>query len=270
MLKTKIMLLLVGLLLCFNVNCLAAEEYDDELVIPIGMTLPLDDVDIVSYEYDEQSVALRQEDGKEVPYIKKEGDTVITFNIKVDKEVVPMRVLIHAVGLSRYELIVDDAGNIKPQFKNDIYGKGGKPATSNPVPVKKEPVQKKEAVTPDFAQEVLSLVNEERAKAGVGPLRLANDLQEEANIRVEELISLFSHTRPDGRECFSVMSNQGRICAENIAAGQQTPAGVMDSWMNSSGHRANILNGALKELGVGFVKREGTEYDYYWVQLFRG
>lgn len=53
MLKTKIMLLLVGLLLCFNVNCLAAEAYDDELVIPIGMTLPIDDVNVVSYEYDE-------------------------------------------------------------------------------------------------------------------------------------------------------------------------------------------------------------------------
>lgn len=181
-----------------------------------------------------------------------------------------MKVLVHAVSISRYELIVDDDGNIKPQFKDDIYGKSNNPATSKFTPVKMNPVKKQEVVNPDFAQEVLNLVNEERAKAGAGPLRLANDLQQEANIRAEELVSLFSHTRPDGRDCFSVMRNKGRTCAENIAAGQQNPAEVMKSWMNSSGHRANILNSKLKELGVGFVKREGTEYDYYWVQLFRG
>ena len=121
-----------------------------------------------------------------------------------------------------------------------------------------------------FAIEVLNLVNVERAKVGAPPLTLAGDLQEEADIRAREIIQLFSHTRPDGTECFTVMRNRGNTCGENIAAGYSSPAKTVEQWMNSPGHRENILNPAYRELGVGYAYEDYSTYHHYWVQLFRG
>ena len=120
-----------------------------------------------------------------------------------------------------------------------------------------------------FAQEVLALVNEERAKEGAPPLRLAEDMLQAADIRAKELTTKFSHTRPDGSSCFTVLRNQGNGVGENIAAGQTSPEAVMECWMNSPGHRKNILDPHYKELGVGYTYQKNTEYQHYWVQLFR-
>ena len=121
-------------------------------------------------------------------------------------------------------------------------------------------------------QEVLRLVNEERAKAGLSALVLDDKVSAGAQIRAKEIISLFDHTRPDGTSCFTVFQEVGIssywTAAENIAAGQRTPEEVMKSWMNSSGHRANILNPDMKKLGVGYA--EGGSYRTNWVQLFTG
>ena len=68
----------------------------------------------------------------------------------------------------------------------------------------------------NFAVEVLNLVNEERAKVGVAPLSLADDLQAAANIRAREIVQSFSHTRPDGSDCFTVMQYRGRTCGESV------------------------------------------------------
>ena len=122
----------------------------------------------------------------------------------------------------------------------------------------------------DFAVEVLNLVNAERAKVGAPPLRLANDLQQSASIRAREIVQLFSHTRPDGSDCFTAMRNRGRTCGENIAAGHATAAETVEQWMNSQGHRENILNPAFRELGVGYAYEDYSTYHHYWVQLFRG
>ena len=73
-----------------------------------------------------------------------------------------------------------------------------------------------------------------------------------------------------GSRCFSVVKNKNNTLGENIAAGRGTPEGVVDQWMYSEGHRANILNPVFKELGVGYCCDENTEYEYYWVQIFRG
>lgn len=123
---------------------------------------------------------------------------------------------------------------------------------------------------PAFAVRVLELCNTERAKVGVAPLSLAADLQDSAAIRAVEITQLMSHTRPDGSRCFSVVKNKNNTLGENIAAGRGTPEGVVDQWMHSEGHRANILNPVFKELGVGYCCDENTEYEYYWVQIFRG
>ena len=121
----------------------------------------------------------------------------------------------------------------------------------------------------DYAVNVLDLVNENRAAYGLAPLTLASDLCDDADVRAQEIVSLFSHTRPDGSSCFTVISGSYRRVAENIAAGSATPEAVVEQWMNSPGHRANILDPELKELGVGYCHAPNSTYEHYWVQLFR-
>ena len=122
----------------------------------------------------------------------------------------------------------------------------------------------------DFAVEVLRLVNAERAKVGAAPLRLSNDLMDATAVRAEEITRSFSHTRPDGSSCFTLVRNQNRTMGENIAAGSVTPAAVVDQWMHSKGHRENMLDKRFKELGIGHCYKEGSSYGHYWVQMFRG
>lgn len=79
----------------------------------------------------------------------------------------------------------------------------------------------------------------------------------------------FSHTSPNYGSPFQMMQDFGikySNAGENIAGGQKTPQEVMDAWLNSSGHRANILNKNFTQLGVGYAK--GGSYGYYWVQMF--
>ncbi len=122
-----------------------------------------------------------------------------------------------------------------------------------------------------YRAQVLQLVNEERAKAGVTALAAGPDaLNDAAQKRAEELVEEFSHTRPNGTTCFSVLPEYGLNASyrgENIAMGQYSPSEVMTSWMNSDGHKANILNGNYRSMGVGYVEADGT---YYWVQIFIG
>ena len=123
----------------------------------------------------------------------------------------------------------------------------------------------------NFAEEVLELVNIERSKLGIAPLQLSEELTDKADLRAEEIVELFSHTRPDSSSCFTVLRGMRyNTCGENIAAGSPTPERVVEQWMDSQGHRENILNPAFKYLGVGYCYDENSEYTHYWVQLFIG
>lgn len=145
-------------------------------------------------------------------------------------------------------------------------------------------------LTPIFAQElpagsglnaeeweVLLLVNRERLKNGLRPVTATTWLQEACDIREPEIRTQFSHTRPNGTDCFTAldevekpnMSGVGWACGENIAAGQQSPSEVMDAWMNSAGHRANILTAEFTHMGAGY-RLYSDGYQKYWVQLFYG
>ena len=121
----------------------------------------------------------------------------------------------------------------------------------------------------EYAEDVLAAVNRNRTAYGLRPLTLAEDLCEDADIRAEEIVSNFSHTRPNGSSCFTVISGSYHRVAENIAGGHATAEETVDQWMNSPPHRANILDPALKELGVGYCHAPGSAYEHYWVQLFR-
>ena len=122
----------------------------------------------------------------------------------------------------------------------------------------------------EAAAAVASLVNAARQDAGLSELELDADLCAAAQARAQEIAQSFSHTRPDGSSCFTILEEFGisyRAAGENIAMGQRTPEEVMDGWMNSSGHRANILNGTFTSLGVGYyVDGAGAAH---WVQIFQ-
>jgi len=126
-----------------------------------------------------------------------------------------------------------------------------------------------------YAGEVLRLVNIERDKVGAAHLVLDGALCDAANMRAIEMdySGNFSHTRPDERDCFTVFSFckiSFYTCGENIAAGYPTPAAVVDGWMNSTGHKANILNTAFTKMGLGYSTGGGGEYRHYWAQEFAG
>ena len=124
-----------------------------------------------------------------------------------------------------------------------------------------------DAQTEKYAMQVAGIVNRERAANGLAPLRYSEKLSEAALVRAEEIQSVFSHTRPNGTRCFTAVTEAGisyTSVGENIAYGQRTPEEVMNSWMNSSGHRANIL-GNYDYIGIGVTFRNGT---YYWSQFF--
>ncbi len=119
--------------------------------------------------------------------------------------------------------------------------------------------------------QVVQLVNAERAKRGLQPLAANIELSNVARIKSEDMRdqNYFSHTSPTYGSPFDMMKAfhiSYQTAAENIAAGQRTAADVMQGWMNSPGHRDNILNPAFTQIGVGCV--EGGSYGIYWTQMF--
>lgn len=78
----------------------------------------------------------------------------------------------------------------------------------------------------------------------------------------------FSHTRPDGSDCFTAVNGEYGMMGENIAAGQPTPEAVMIDWMNSQGHRENILTPEYNVIGISCYLDETSEYGFHWVQMF--
>ena len=121
-----------------------------------------------------------------------------------------------------------------------------------------------------WEQEVFRLVNEIRVENGLPEFIYDATLASVARAHSQDMIdrSFFDHVNPDGdspSDRVSAAGIQWSRCAENIAAGQTSPEQVVDSWMNSPGHRANIL-GECKYLGVGLAL--GGGYRYYWTQCF--
>lgn len=121
----------------------------------------------------------------------------------------------------------------------------------------------------EFAKKVVELVNTERKNNGLSSLKIDDTLMKDSYTRSTELETNFGHRRPNGESGYQFALNLGySTVGENIAAGQNTPEDVVDSWMNSSGHRANILNPDFTNIGVGcYTASDGW---IYWTQLFGG
>lgn len=112
----------------------------------------------------------------------------------------------------------------------------------------------------EMAFEILEILNQERVNAGLNPLKMDKAMLDCGMLRARECAVLFSHTRPDGTRCFTSFPYSGGIRAENIAMGQRSAAEVMTSWMNSTGHRTNILYPGLVSVGIGVYNVNGCNY----------
>ena len=124
------------------------------------------------------------------------------------------------------------------------------------------------AGTSSAAQAVLAEVNAARAQNGLSALTLDANMNRAAAVRAAELAKSFSHTRPNGSRGLTALNEAGvsyRTAGENIASGQRSAQAVVSAWMNSSGHRANILSSSFGRMGVGQATIGGRTY---WVQLF--
>jgi uncharacterized YkwD family protein len=136
------------------------------------------------------------------------------------------------------------------------------------APAAKQTAPKQVQKADQFASQVVALVNQERAKAGLKPLQADRAL---TAVALDKAIDMhnnhyFSHNSPTYGSPFDMMRKYGisfRTAGENIAMGQRSPQEVMNQWMNSKGHRANILNPNFTKIGV-------AHYNGYWVQEFTG
>lgn len=154
-----------------------------------------------------------------------------------------------------------------------------KPETTPPSEDTNTPESKPETSTPEnkpeadkeltFAEQVVELVNQERTKAGLNAVTLDQNIASAALVRAKEIETSFSHTRPNGSKFSTALTEQGvtfKGAGENIAWGQKSPEAVMQAWMNSEGHRANILNKNFTKIGVGYYQNAAGRN--FWTQLF--
>lgn len=122
----------------------------------------------------------------------------------------------------------------------------------------------------EYEIEVVNLINNVRAKYGLKALTTNVSLSKVARLKSEDMLNknYFSHTSPTYGSPFDMMKSFGityRYAGENIAYGQRSPQEVVNAWMNSSGHRANILNANFTQIGMGYVSNGN-----YWTQMFIG
>ena len=123
-----------------------------------------------------------------------------------------------------------------------------------------------------YVDEIVTLVNQAREKEGLQPLVLDPQLRKGAQVRAEECVKVFSHTRPNGTSYKTAISEAGVVSnytGENVACGHSSAQQVVKAWLNSPGHRDNILNSNFTKIGVGLEKNVGNGYKgYSWSQLF--
>ncbi|WP_369900531.1 CAP domain-containing protein [Bacillus manliponensis] len=172
----------------------------------------------------------------------------------------------------------------KPETGNETVAPEEKPETGNETtkpeengttnnnettkPEENKPTEEVDSSLSAFEQKVVDLTNAERAKQGLPALKVDTLLSKVARVKSEDMQKnrYFDHTSPTYGSPFDMMKQFGvsyKSAGENIAQGQRTPEEVVQAWMNSSGHRANILNNGYTHIGVGYV-----ENGNYWTQQF--
>lgn len=120
------------------------------------------------------------------------------------------------------------------------------------------------------AKKLLSLVNEVRKENGLKEVTWNTSLEVSAKTRAKETNTKFDHTRPNGSKYNTAITTKYKTSGENIAAGQSNATEVFNSWMNSAGHKKNILSPNFTQMGVAVYYDANSTYQYYWTQLFIG
>ncbi|MGG0410032.1 CAP domain-containing protein [Peribacillus simplex] len=169
---------------------------------------------------------------------------------------------------SEYEVSIDELLRTNPAINDANQIRIGQIIN---LPTSNHTVNREESQSVE--QQVLSLVNEERAKSGLPSLEMDSDISNVAILKSEDMRNnnYFNHTSPSYGSPFDMMKSFGisyEYAGENIAAGQPSADAVMKSWMNSPGHKANILNKNYTHIGIGYVT--GGKYTHYWTQQFIG
>lgn len=161
-----------------------------------------------------------------------------------------------------------DSAMLTDEPATDINEDGSQYIGDGLLPLAPEPGTEEVPEVHKYVLEVVELVNEERAKEGIAPVELDMTLCDAAQIRAQEAKKSFSHTRPNGERCFTVLSEAGvsyRIAGENLGGHIKTPKRAVAAWMKSEGHRKNIMNPRFTYMGVGYVSSGN-----YWAQFFVG
>ena len=127
------------------------------------------------------------------------------------------------------------------------------------------------AKSDEYAEEVIDLINKEREKAGLHPLQTDETLMKAADVRVQEISSKFSHTRPNGENYISAATEAGypsSYVGENIVARADSPERAVKDWSESKDHKKNYMKSEYTYTGVAYLYDKDSEYGSYWVQLF--
>jgi uncharacterized YkwD family protein len=165
------------------------------------------------------------------------------------------------------------------QYFNQIFKNYNTTTIQQPVPTPApvpQPTPTPAPIAGDFSayqQEVLNIVNKERASRGLSALKFSTEVSRVATLKSQDMINkgYFDHNSPTYGSPFDMMKQFGityKSAGENIAMGQRSPQEVMTAWMNSDGHRKNILNSSFTEIGVGIAKDSNGRL--YWTQMFIG
>lgn len=220
----------------------AAEPFQ-EREVTIGTIISLNRPDTI-YSVNNTNLAslVEKQPGIYGVRCNKPGDVTITAITKIDGKLVKFVMLAHIKETKETQ----EMRNSRDKLFGDVT----------------------DETTRNYIEAVVTLVNRERNKVGLQYLMIYTDLVNGANIRAKEITDSYSHTRPNGSACFTVLREKYGWMGENIAAGYQSPEAVVQGWINSEGHRKNILNPNFKKIGVGYYNKPNSDMVNYWVQMF--
>ena len=255
------------------------QEYTNVTMIPlrfVATALGIPDSDI-TYNAETKRIGINtnkkfNEVDEVVYFLNQNIGSYGYAELKNGRTYIPLRVLCNSLSLSvewdntiktatmtsNVSLVNNSTNNTNQSIDNPVINNTQNNNSTNQNATNTQDVRAME-------EEVVRLVNEERVKYDLQPLQINEDLMQSAREKSEDMATrnYYSHTDPDGY----TMATHLNI-AENIYASITTAEEAVNGWMNSEGHRANILNPDFKYIGVGYAKNSNSEYTHYWTQQF--
>ena len=198
------------------------------------------------------------------------GADIFELTYSADQKI---SVVIEDIDPTADKIVVHFAGTDTPQLSsiasgNDVVWTTGNNYFNLTLKSSSDASDYFDGTASDNVWEVLRLTNNERENQGLTGLTLSQALTDGAAIRATEIVNTYSHTRPDGNSCFTAVTKTYWSMGENIYSSPTSPEAAVEGWMNSAGHRANILNENFTKLGVGYTYDANSQWKHHWVQMF--